>query len=448
MRQLFRFSASAALCCVLCFAAQVVQADVEVTVSPTPVSTPVGVSQLFTAGAVAVKCEAKNPVKSYQWSVDGTSITGATGATYSYSSGTTGLHTVSCQVGIKDGTDDCGSGSGSAADTVVGVAKVQYQLNGTYTNLPAGGLSDICKGASISFKAFPDPAGAAWTSGQPVWSGAATGSGDTASATFSAVGGASVTASCGTSSSGASVSVVDNPVFTTTDAKASLVKPTTYRQAQPAGSYGFTDLENMTVSITACHDGQNWHAIMTSLSGTYSERSRLTSSIRNLTEITGPGGNTTASNSCAQAGDLKALSYDAQVWYMLSAVVAHEDVHGSKAQPSLQTTATAIESQVEALSVSDTGQSKATAITQIKALAGWSSVVNNVSGSGFKAWLKNWLAAINEDHGPGGVITTSGPNRGPAYSAEDAVIEIMVKKIKDWRAAQKPPLIGCPATGD
>ena len=42
---------------------------------------------------------------------------------------------------------------------IVQVEKVQYKLNGVWTDVPAGGFTDICKDSGITFKAILSPTG-------------------------------------------------------------------------------------------------------------------------------------------------------------------------------------------------------------------------------------------------------------------------------------------------
>ena len=87
---------------------------------------------------------------------------------------------------------------------VVGVDKIQWNNNGTWTDLTGGTLA-VAVSSTISFKALPNPAGASWPSGKLVWGGTsgASGSGtDTTSVTFNTPSSSTtdfktVTAECG-----------------------------------------------------------------------------------------------------------------------------------------------------------------------------------------------------------------------------------------------------------
>lgn len=100
-------------------------------------------------------------------------------------------------------TSQSQSGSTTLYITVVALDRIQY-------NDPQNGWIAcpsplyVMKGTSVQFKAIPSPADASFPSGQPTWSGAATGSGATASAIFSSASSSlsdykTATATCGNS---------------------------------------------------------------------------------------------------------------------------------------------------------------------------------------------------------------------------------------------------------
>jgi hypothetical protein len=68
-----------------------------------------------------------------------------------------------------------------------GVAKIQYQKEGTFVDV--SGTVNVLKGDTVTFKAFPSPAGSVFYSFDPVWGGTsgATGTGDTTTVTFNTV---------------------------------------------------------------------------------------------------------------------------------------------------------------------------------------------------------------------------------------------------------------------
>jgi len=405
---------------------------------PSPLVVPVGSNVDFQA--VTTPAGATWPNGKPVWG--GTSGASGTGATT-----TVTFNTVSTSLtDYKTVTAECGN-TVTANVIVVGIEKLQYELSGTFTDFPTGGLSDICKNASISFKAIIAPAGATWPTGKPVWGGDATGTGEENTVTFSTTGTRTVTVECGNTIT-ASLGVVDKP---TPEVTVTQSTPTTYRQSMPSNALGYTDVESLDMDITACHDGTSWHAVLTEMNGNYSIRTRMViPGVVSLTEITGPGGaapgTTNATNSCTQVSDLHALSAHATAWYIQSAIIAHENVHASRCEPALASAAQYIEEIIDALEVTDTGQSKAEAIAQMKASITWS----NVKDASFSKWLDDWLDLISHDHGlgSGDPITTSGPDEGYAYIAEDAAVAPMIDEICNWRAAQTPPLTGCSVCGN
>ena len=99
-----------------------------------------------------------------------------------------------------------------------------------------------------------------------------------------------------------------------------------------AGTWGLTFPENVQVTIDIFNNAGVWQPVLTGVIGNYSMQTRL---LPGVTEVTGPAGNTTAANYCAQINDLNSLGAPGSVWYMLSAVVAHERVHARQFRTAL-----------------------------------------------------------------------------------------------------------------
>jgi hypothetical protein len=166
-----------------------------------------------------------------------------------------------------------------------------------------------------------------------------------------------------------------------------------------SSDYGKTDVETdlVDLNIGACSENGQWYAVLTGITGKYSKQTQLPYGV---SEVTGPGGNTTEYNFCKQVEDLKRFGLGSGVeWYMISAVEAHEDVHVSRLQPALEELAYSIEAEVEALSVPNSGQTEAEAIEQIKALTGFYSARRNA----FTAWDSKYVTSILFDDIPGGL---------------------------------------------
>ena len=94
------------------------------------------------------------------------------------------------------------------ATVVYPIKEIQWEWPGNDSHWSKGSGSTkvtdtvyVPLGATVTFKAIPDPANAAWPSGVPLWSGSteAAGTGPTISATFNTLERSTVTATCGTS---------------------------------------------------------------------------------------------------------------------------------------------------------------------------------------------------------------------------------------------------------
>jgi hypothetical protein len=182
--------------------------------------------------------------------------------------------------------------------------------------------------------------------------------------------------------------------------------------------WGLTFPDSVDETVVAVKDGATWKADPTSLRGHYSEQTRL---LPTESEVTGPSGNTTAGNFCAQVGELSRLGdCPGGAWYMLSAVVAHEDVHAVHFQPALADAAGDIQSDFNAVTVPDTaGKTAATALTDLQALPAYTAAKAKMQSR----WLTEVLKAAADDH------------KGPAAAAEHTVVDPMIKTICDHAKA-------------
>ncbi len=146
----------------------------------------------------------------------GTSGASGTGETKTVTFNTASTSTTN----YKTVTAECGN-TVTENVLVVEVDKIQY--DDPYDN-PDGGLKDVTgtiyiyKGDTVDFKAIPNPSGASWPSGKPVWGGTsgASGSGETKTVTFNTAStGATdyktVTAECGNT---VTANVVVKPIQT------------------------------------------------------------------------------------------------------------------------------------------------------------------------------------------------------------------------------------------
>ncbi len=196
--------------------------------------------------------------------------------------------------------------------------------------------------------------------------------------------------------------------------------------------YGLTFPEAVQAAISARCDGTHWFPTLTSLTGDYSEQVRL---LPGQQEVTGPTGNSTRGNFCAQATELKALGFGPPkaTWYMLAAVQAHEDVHLTRFKPALVAKATAIEATITSLSVPDSpGKTAAQAAAELTALPAFPAAVARAKNT----WLTEILTRVKGDHNPG----------GPCDQAEHKVVDPMADKIcKHAKANSWGPCPKCPS---
>lgn len=165
--------------------------------------------------------------------------------------------------------------------------------------------------------------------------------------------------------------------------------------------------------------GGLWKAVVTSITGKYSLQARLAGTVKEVTGIIGTGsGQTIEGNYCKQVEDLKKNSWYFHEFYMVQAIVAHEEVHKDHFEQCLEDVGNDIELMFEELSVPNTGQTSTVAIAQIKALPAYNAsliVAKNL-------WITTLFPYIDINH--------NGNNHdGPAYDAEATVTTPMANTI-------------------
>lgn len=194
---------------------------------------------------------------------------------------------------------------------------------------------------------------------------------------------------------------------------ANTVNLTKVAATQPFGDktvYGLTWEESISVKIDARCDNGKWTAVLTGLTGNYSQQVRLLPGGQN--EVAG----TDAKNFCDQARALDSLGNNAGKWYMLSAVQAHENVHLTRFIPGLIKAAPLIEPLFEALSVPTAkNKTKAQAIAQIRALPAFAAAMK----AGRNLWFATDSVLLAKDHDAG----------GPTDQAERAIVDPVIKRI-------------------
>jgi hypothetical protein len=135
------------------------------------------------------------------WSGGGTPASQDGGCTFTTNWDTIGVKTVTASI---DNTNGCSS-SKEKQVTIVKVDKIQIDANGW--DDVTGETIVVLQGTKYTFKALPTPSGADWPSGAPVWSGVATGTGETIDVTFANTGTYTLTAKCGCTDEGKSVTI-------------------------------------------------------------------------------------------------------------------------------------------------------------------------------------------------------------------------------------------------
>ena len=217
----------------------------------------------------------------------------------------------------------------------------------------------------------------------------------------------------------------DEPASTFDPAKADIEIQSAFSQTLPACFRGLSWEEAVDIDIgVRCHNGE-YRAELTGLLGKYSKQVRLLPGPPQEQEVTGIGGNTTEANYCAQIIDLKANGDNCpSYWYIKEATDKHEDVHIAHFKPGLQSVAADIEVDIEALSVSAKGKTKAQAIAQIIALSSF----KDAKVTARDKWFDANGPLLAPDH------------NGPTQAVEGLIVNPMRMAIckhakdKNWKA--------------
>jgi hypothetical protein len=242
-----------------------------------------------------------------------------------------------------------------------GVQKIQYKRDGTWTDVPSGGLSSICPGSGITFRAVA-AGGATWPTGRPTWGGDASGTGEEKTVTFSNSGSRTVTAASGNT---VSVSVNVGP--------ANGAVPVTWLPASvttntSTGNSSAND-KAFTVEYTACADINNnvWRMRLKKIEGGI-DIVITTGGYRN------PDTNPPVSQTEAQSAVTVMKAYYTQgkgSWHTPAASRAHEDYHYTEWQCSGDHYWPATETAIENLTAPYTSHAnEAAAITALRGGAG------------------------------------------------------------------------------
>jgi hypothetical protein len=186
-----------------------------------------------------------------------------------------------------------------------------------------------------------------------------------------------------------------NNNYTTESTRGAPSPETLQKLAKMGNAGGVVIPEELVLEISACKDGTDWVASLTSLKGMHAFE---TGGWTYITEVTGvgAGGNTEKDNFCEQVSDLLD-SRNATKWFMKAATVAHESVHESHISSSLSTAAGRIATYAKGIKVPNTGQSQSEAVTALKSTDGYANLQSNI----LKIWVAEYLKEAATDHSSG-----------------------------------------------
>jgi hypothetical protein len=201
-------------------------------------------------------------------------------------------------------------------------------------------------------------------------------------------------------------------------------------RALASNEYGVTWEESVQVTMGARKVGSFWRPVVKGLLGRYSVQARLLSG---QSEVTGPTGNTTQANFCEQVTGLSTLGNTlGNPWYMLQAIVAHENVHATHLGPALAKAEPAITASIEAIEIPDVaGTTEESAVAVLKADIGLNAAIARAR----QTWAAEATTLQLPDHAPG----------GPCEKAEHAVVDPMARSIcAHARSSKWGPCPACP----
>jgi len=245
---------------------------------------------------------------------------------------------------------------------VVTIEKLQYNVNGSWVDVPSGGMASVCPGSSIRFRAVAT-GGATWPSGQPTWSGDASGSGEEKTVTFSSSGSRTVSATAGNT---VSVSVTVGP----TNGTVAITRPAAAVTTSSANAASTTVDNPFTVTYTACADINNnvWRMRLASIEGGVSITIN-TGGSRNPN--TNPPINQTEAQDAVNVMKAYYANGFRGTWHTPEASEAHEQYHYTEWKCSSDHYWPATETAIENLTVPWTSHStEAAAITALRAGSG------------------------------------------------------------------------------
>jgi hypothetical protein len=161
-----------------------------------------------------------------------------------------------------------------------------------------------------------------------------------------------------------------------------------------------------------------WGPKVGSVTGKYSLRKQL---LAGVTEVRGPGRDTTKGNWQQQVANLNALGEDTPgfpcEWYMVSAVGAHELIHKGSVGTALEETEGAIVRKIEGDIPAVRASTPKAAVTAFKADPAYKAA----NDAAREIWDRKYVSKIDSDH------------TGMTPQAEHSVVDPMIEKIRKVR---------------
>ncbi|MBI0398292.1 eCIS core domain-containing protein [Cyclobacterium marinum] len=222
---------------------------------------------------------------------------------------------------------------------------------------------------------------------------------------------------------GVEVAVPELPI--TIDTKINLNNVIAQAGAIPSTSLSPVDMgrvfpENIEVRLKLVDDGLMWHPIIIGLTGHYSVQTRL---LPGMKEVTGPGGNTTEENYCAQIKDLNSMALSKVDWFMEDVVLAHERFHASKIRSALISPLVIkpLEKSITDLAFQKSSLAFSEQIAEV--MLRLDKRFEEAVFEAEIAWTDQFISLIKNDHGdPKGT--------GPAYREGKKIAMPMINKIR------------------
>lgn len=186
------------------------------------------------------------------------------------------------------------------------------------------------------------------------------------------------------------------------------------------GDMGRVFPENIEVRLKMVENGGIWHPIITGLTGHYSVQTRL---LPGMKEVTGPGGNTTEDNYCAQIKDLSSMALSYVDWFMEDAILAHERFHATKVRKALISPVVIKPLEKSIADLAFPKNSLAFNENVAEVMLRMDKRFELAVFDAELAWIDHFISLIKADHGdPKGT--------GPAYKEERKIIMPMIYKIR------------------